>query len=312
MANFLVTGGAGFIGSHIVEELVARNQTVRVIDNLSTGNIDNIAPFMNSIEFLNDDIRDANAVDSAMKEIDFVLHQAALPSVPRSIADPITSNEVNVNGTLNILWSAHKNKVKRVVMASSSSVYGNINISPKHEELKLSPESPYAVTKLTCELYARSFFNVYGLETVCLRYFNVFGPRQDPDSPYAAVIPIFVSAMDEGKPAPVNGDGSQTRDFTFVKNVVKANLLACEADKQIAGKAMNAACGGSISLLKLVELINKELGTNIKPTFRSNRAGDVMHSKAAIGLAKELMNYEPDIDFEEGLKITIGHLINKS
>ena len=308
MANYLVTGGAGFIGSHIVEELVARNQTVRVIDNLSTGNIDNIAPYMNSIEFLNDDIRDADAVDSAMKGIDFVLHQAALPSVPRSIADPITSNEVNINGTLNILWSAHKNKIKRFVMASSSSVYGNIDVSPKHEELKLSPESPYAVTKLTGELYARSFFNVYGLETVCLRYFNVFGPRQDPDSPYAAVIPIFVSEMDEGKSAPVNGDGSQTRDFTFVKNVVKANLLACEADKQIAGKAMNAACGGSISLLKLVELINKELDTDIKPTFRSNRAGDVMHSKAAIGLAKELMNYEPDIDFEEGLKITIKFL----
>ncbi len=308
MANYLVTGGAGFIGSHIVEELVARNQTVRVIDNLSTGNIDNIAPYMNSIEFLNDDICDADAVDSAMKGIDFVLHQAALPSVPRSIADPITSNEVNINGTLNILWSAHKNKIKRFVMASSSSVYGNIDVSPKHEELKLSPESPYAVTKLTGELYARSFFNVYGLETVCLRYFNVFGPRQDPESPYAAVIPIFVSEMDEGKSAPVNGDGSQTRDFTFVKNVVKANLLACEADKQIAGKAMNAACGGSISLLKLVELINKELNTDIKPTFRSNRAGDVMHSKAAIGLAKELMNYEPDIDFEEGLKITIKFL----
>ncbi len=309
MANFLITGGAGFIGSHIVEELVAKNQTVRVIDNLSTGHIDNIAPFMNSIEFINADVRDANAVDSAMKDIDFVLHQAALPSVPRSIADPITSNEVNINGTLNILWSAQKNKIKRFVMASSSSVYGNINVSPKHEELKPSPESPYAVTKLTGELYARSFLNVYGLETVCLRYFNVFGPRQDPDSPYAAVIPIFISAMNEGKSAPVNGDGSQTRDFTFVKNVVRANLLACEADKQIAGRAMNAACGGSISLLKLVELINKELGTDIKPTFQPNRSGDVMHSKADISLAKKLMNYEPVIDFEDGLKKTVEYLV---
>jgi len=175
--------------------------------------------------------------------------------------------------------------------------------------LKLSPESPYAVTKLTGELYARSFYNVYGLETVCLRYFNVFGPRQDPDSPYAAVIPIFISEMSNGKPAPINGDGSQTRDFTFVKNVVRANLLACEADSNIAGKAMNAACGGSISLLQLVELINKELGTEIKPVFRSNRAGDVMHSKADISLAEELMNYKPIIEFEEGLKKTIAHLI---
>ncbi|RLD09244.1 MAG: LPS biosynthesis protein WbpP [Chlamydiae bacterium] len=308
MANFLITGGAGFIGSHIVEELVAKDQTVRVIDNLSTGNIDNIKPFMNSIEFINDDIRNANVVNTAMRGIDFVLHQAALPSVPRSIADPITSNEVNINGTLNILWSAHKNKIKRVVMASSSSVYGNINVSPKHEELKLSPESPYAVTKLTGELYARSFYNVYGLETVCLRYFNVFGPRQDPDSPYAAVIPIFVSEMNEGRPAPINGDGSQTRDFTFVKNVVRANLLACEADSNVAGKAMNAACGGSISLLKLVELINKTLGTDIKPFFRDNRAGDVMHSKADISLAKKLMDYEPIIKFEEGLKQTINFL----
>ena len=309
MANFLITGGAGFIGSHIVEELVAKNQTVRVIDNLSTGHIDNIAPFMNSIEFINADIRDADAVDSAMKEIDFVLHQAALPSVPRSIADPITSNEVNVNGTLNILWSANKNKIKRFVMASSSSVYGNINVSPKHEELNPAPESPYAVTKLTGELYASAFYKVYGLETVCLRYFNVFGPRQDPDSPYAAVIPIFISEMNEGKPAPINGDGSQTRDFTFVKNVVKANLLACEADSNIAGKAMNAACGGSISLLKLVDLINKELGTDIKPVFQPNRAGDVMHSKADISLAKKLMNYEPVIDFEDGLKKTVEFLV---
>jgi len=309
LAEFLVTGGAGFIGSHIVEELVSKNQTVRVIDNLSTGNINNLTPFMDSIEFINADIRDAVAVDSAMKDVDFVLHQAALPSVPRSIADPVTSNEVNINGTLNILWAAHNNKIKRFVMASSSSVYGNIDVSPKHEELKLTPESPYAVTKLTGELYARAFYNVYGLETVCLRYFNVFGPRQDPDSPYAAVIPIFISEMNEGKPAPINGDGLQTRDFTYVKNVVKANLLACEANSNIAGKAMNAACGGSISLLKLVELINKELGTDIKPFFRPNRAGDVMHSKADISLAKKLMDYNPDIDFEEGLKITIRHLI---
>ena len=309
MANFLITGGAGFIGSHIVEELVSKNQTVRVIDNLSTGNIDNIHPFLNSIEFINADIRDADAVDSAMKEIDFVLHQAALPSVPRSIADPVTSNEVNVNGTLNVLRSAHKNKIKRFIMASSSSVYGNINVSPKHEGLNLSPESPYAVTKLTGELYASAFYKVYGLETVCLRYFNVFGPRQEPDSPYAAVIPIFISAMNEGNPPPINGDGSQTRDFTFVKNVVIANLLACEADSNIAGKAMNAACGGSISLLQLVQLINKELGSDIKPVFRPNRAGDVMHSKADISLAKKLMNYEPIIDFEEGLKKTVEHLV---
>ena len=308
MANFLVTGGAGFIGSHIVEELVNTKQNVRVIDNLSTGNIENIAPFKNSIEFINADIRDAAAVNTAMKDIDFVLHQAALPSVPRSISDPITSNEVNVNGTLNILYAAKENKVKRVVLASSSSVYGNVDVSPKHEGLKPSPESPYAVTKITGEYYARSFFNVYGLETVCLRYFNVFGPRQDPNSPYAAVIPIFISEMKTGQPAPVNGDGSQTRDFTFVKNVVRANLLACEAENKIAGKALNAACGGSISLLQLVSLINKELGTEIKPIFRPCRAGDVMHSKADISLAKELMNYEPATEFEEGLRITIKHL----
>jgi len=308
MANFLVTGGAGFIGSHIVEELVKQKQKVRVIDNFSTGKAENIEPFLNSIEFIEADIRDEKAVSSAMRDIDFVLHQAALPSVPRSIADPITSNEVNVNGTLNILWAAKETGVKRVVLASSSSIYGNVDVSPKHEGLKPSPVSPYAVSKLTLENYARSFFNVYGLETVCLRYFNVFGPRQDPNSPYAAVIPIFVSEMRAGRPAPINGDGKQTRDFTFVKNVVKANLLACEADKKIAGEAMNAACGGSISLLQLVHLINKELGAEIQPIFRARRAGDVMHSKADITLAKKLMNYEPEIDFEEGLKITIEFL----
>ena len=306
MANYLVTGGAGFIGSHIVEHLVSIKENVRVIDNLSTGNIDNIAPWLDSIDFIQGNIQDIETVESSMKNIDFVLHQAALPSVPRSIADPIISNDVNVGGTLNILWAAHNNNVKRVVMASSSSVYGNVDVSPKHEELTPAPASPYAVTKLTDEYYSRVFFEVYGLETVCLRYFNVFGPRQEPDSPYAAVVPIFISEMMQGNPAPVNGDGTQTRDFTFINNVVQANLLACTA-AEAPGKAVNIAYGGSVSLLDLVDLINRELGSQIKPIFQPNRAGDVMHSKADISLAMNVLNYNPEISFEEGLIKTVEY-----
>jgi len=303
LAHYLVTGGAGFIGSHLVEELMRRGESVRVFDNFSTGTLENIEPWRDRIECVEGDTRDSQAVDAAMEGIDYVLHQAALPSVPRSVKDPITTDAVNVGGTLNVLWAAHGKKVKRVVFASSSSVYGNVDVSPKHEELPLEPASPYAVSKLAGEHYCRVFHEVYGLETVSLRYFNVFGPRQEPDSAYAAVIPIFLQEMTNGRSAPVDGDGTQTRDFTFVKNVVEANLLACTA-AGAAGKAVNVACGKSVSVLELVDGINERLGTDVEPVFRPSREGDVKHSCADIALAARLLGYAPTVGFEEGLART--------
>ena len=308
MALYLVTGGAGFIGSHIVEELVARGEAVRVLDNFSTGRRGNIAPWKERIEVADADIRDLDAVRRAMTGVDYVLHQAALPSVPRSIEDPVTSNEVNVTGTVNVLWAAKEAGVKRVVYAASSSCYGNAKAEAKHEGLVPEPLSPYAVSKLAGEHYCRSFFEVYGLETVALRYFNVFGPRQDPDSPYAAVIPLFIARMKRVEAPVINGDGTQTRDFTYVKNVVAANLCACRAPRTAAGQAMNAACGSRHSLLKLVEGLNALLGTRIPPTFGPARAGDVMHSCADISRARQLIGYEPQYTFEQGLEATVASM----
>jgi len=236
--------------------------------------------------------------------VQFVLHQAALPSVPRSVQDPLTSNAVNVDGTLNVLWAAKEAGVRRVVYASSSSVYGNVPVSPKHEGLTPAPASPYAVSKLAAEQYCGVFHRVYGLETVALRYFNVFGPRQDPDSPYAAVIPIFLRKLTRGEQPLIHGDGTQTRDFTFVKNVVHANLLACAAPAA-AGHAMNAACGESITLCDLVAMLNELLGTTIAPQFGPPRAGDVQHSLADNTRAKELLGYTPRFSFREGLAHTV-------
>src|SRR5688572_14454153 len=304
MTTYLVTGAAGFIGSNIVEELVRRGEDVRAFDNLSTGKRSNIEPFLNDVDFVEGDITDSSQLAEVMRGIDYVLHQAALPSVPRSVADPRTSHEINATGTLNVLLAARDAGVKRVVFASSSSVYGNSPTMPKHEEMPTQPLSPYAVNKLAGEEYAKVFAHLYNLPTVSLRYFNVFGPRQDPHSAYAAVIPAFIAAMLEGKRPTIYGDGTQTRDFTYVSNVVHANLLACETGSA-DGMALNVACGESFSLLDLVGYINALLDTNIEPVFEPERKGDVKHSLAAIDLAREKLGYEPQISFHEGLAKTV-------
>lgn len=306
MTRYLVTGGAGFIGSNIVEELLKKGEFVRVLDNFSTGRRSNLEPFKNDIDLIEGDIRSYHVVQKACQGIDFVLHQAALPSVPRSIFDPITSNEVNVNGTLNILHAAKECKVKRVIYASSSSVYGDNPKSPKSEDFTPNPKSPYAVSKLTGEYYCKVFYQIYGLETVSLRYFNVFGLRQDPNSQYAAVIPKFLKMLKNGQSPTINGDGTQSRDFTFVKNNVEANIIACTAPNA-AGKVFNIACGESYSLNQLVEMLNTILGTNIEPIYGPERSGDVKHSLADIQKAKEDLNYRPLIMFKEGLKILVDN-----
>ena len=307
MARCLVTGGAGFIGSHIADALIARGDQVRVLDNFSTGRHANLAHLGRAVELLKGDLRDPDAVQTAMAGVELVFHEGALPSVPRSVKDPATSNAVNVTGTLNVLMAARDAGVRRVIYASSSSLYGNVDVSPKHEGLVPAPASPYAVSKLTGEYYCQAFTQVYGLETVALRYFNVFGPRQDPDSPYAAVIPIFVSQMRAGRRPTVHGDGTQSRDFTYIRNVVHANLLAAEAPRA-AGMAMNAACGDSITLLELIERLNGLLGTQLAPEFGPPREGDVKHSRADISRAEELLGYRPVATFEEGLAETVTYL----
>ncbi|GIV44250.1 MAG: epimerase [Bacteroidia bacterium] len=306
MTRYLVTGGAGFIGSNIVEELLKRGDFVRVLDNFSTGRRSNLEPFKNDIDLIEGDIRSYHVVQKACQGIDFVLHQAALPSVPRSIFDPITSNDVNVNGTLNILHAAKESNVKRVVYASSSSVYGDNPISPKSEDFTPNPKSPYAVSKLTGEYYCKVFYQIYGLETVSLRYFNVFGLRQDPNSQYAAVIPKFLKMIKNGQSPTIHGDGNQSRDFTFVKNNVEANIIACTAPNA-AGKVFNIACGESFSLNQLVEMLNNLLGKNIQPIYGPERSGDVKHSLADIQKAKEDLNYRPLVMFQEGLKILVDN-----
>jgi UDP-glucose 4-epimerase len=307
MATCLVTGGAGFIGSHIVDALVARGDSVRVFDNFSTGRRENLAQHGTAVEIVEGDLRDADAVRAAAEGIEVVFHEGALPSVPRSVKDPVTSNAVNVTGTVNVLLAARDAGVRRVMYASSSSLYGNVDVSPKHEGLVPAPASPYAVSKLTGEYYCQAFTRVYGLETVSLRYFNVFGPRQDPKSPYAAVIPIFVSQMRTGRRPTVHGDGTQSRDFTYVSNVVHANLLAAEAP-DAAGLAMNAACGDSITLLELVAKLNQLLGTDLAPEFGPPREGDVKHSRADISRASTALGYAPVATFDEGLAATVAHL----
>lgn len=306
MNKFLVTGGAGFIGSNIVEELLRRGHQVRVLDNFSTGRRSNLAPFLNDIELIEGDIRSYHVVWKACQEMDFVLHQAALPSVPRSIFDPITTNEVNITGTLNILHAAKESGVKRVIYASSSSVYGDNPAPVKSEDLIPNPKSPYAVSKLTGEYYCKVFTQIYGLETVCLRYFNVFGPKQDPNSQYAAVIPKFLKALKNGIAPQIHGDGNQSRDFTYVQNNVLANILACTAPNA-AGKVYNIACGESYSLNQLVQYLNSILQKNILPTYGPERAGDVKHSKADISNAAKDLDYKPVVFFREGLEQLTKH-----
>lgn len=304
MTKYLVTGAAGFIGSNIVEELVARGAGVRALDNLSTGKASNLAPFMDKIEFVEGDLNDSELLREMVRGVDYILHQGALPSVPRSMADPLKSHEANATGTLKLLIAARDQGVKRLVYASSSSVYGNSPTLPKREDMPTMPLSPYAVNKLAAEQYCRVFASVFGLPTVALRYFNVFGPRQDPNSQYAAVIPAFISSVLKGESPTIYGDGTQTRDFTYVQNVVQANLLACETDRA-DGEAINIACGERTSLLDLMGEINRLLGTDVKPIFLPGRAGDVKDSLADISKARELIGYTPVATFSEGLAATV-------
>lgn len=304
MELYLVTGGAGFIGFNIINKLIQSGKRVRVLDNFSTGLRENIADLIYEIELIEGDIRDLEVVRKAVDGVDYVLHQAALSSVARSIDDPVSSNEVNVNGTLNLLVAARDAQIKRFVYATSSSVYGDTPIMPKRENMTPCPLSPYAAGKLMGEHYCKIFYNLFGLETVSLRYFNVFGLRQDPLSPYSAVIPKFINAMLDDKNITIYGDGEQSRDFTYVENVVNANLLACKSPKA-AGEVINIACGEQITLNQLIFAIEEELGIIAKRDYMPNRMGDVVHSYADITKAKELLGYEPVIDFYEGLKKTI-------
>jgi nucleoside-diphosphate-sugar epimerase len=305
MATYLVTGGAGFIGSALVRELLRRGERVRVVDNFSTGLRRNIAAVLPQIEFFEADITDLDGLRPAMEGADYVLHQAALRSVPRSVDNPLASNRVNVEGTLNVLLAARDAGVRRVVYASSSSTYGDTPTLPKQEAMPTVPVSPYAVSKLAAELYTRVFPRVYGLETVSLRYFNVFGPRQDPTSPYSAVLSIFISALLEGKRPTIFGDGEQSRDFTYVDNVVDACLLACTAPRA-AGQMMNIAAGQRYSLNHVVALLRKIMGTDLEPIYGPTRSGDVLHAHADISLARQLLGYEPKVFLEEGLRRTVA------
>jgi UDP-glucose 4-epimerase len=303
---YLVTGGAGFIGSHIAEALANRGDAVRVLDNFSTGFRRNLEPLAGKIEILEGDIGDPGIVRRAMKDVDCVFHQAALASVPRSVEHPLDTNQACVTGTLNILDQARQAGVRRVVYAASSSAYGDQPFSSKREVDMPMPLSPYAAAKLAGEYYCHAFYRTYGLETVCIRYFNVFGPRQDPDSPYSAVIPLFITAILSGKRPTVFGDGQQTRDFTYVANVVHGNLLASEA-KGVAGRTLNVANGKATSLLRLLELLNELLGTEIQPIFADPRPGDVRDSLADITEAQQLLGYHPPVSFEEGLRCSIEY-----
>ena len=306
MANFLVSGGAGFIGSSIVEFLVNKGEPVRVVDDFSTGKRENLAPFLDKIEIIEGDLSDAEVCARAVRDIDYVLHQAAVPSVPRSVADPILNHRANVTATVNLLVAARDARVKRFVFASSSSVYGDQSQEVKTEDLPPSPLSPYAAAKAACEHYLQAFSSCYGMETVSLRYFNVFGPRQDPDSPYSAVIPLFITAIMQGRRPIVHGDGLQARDFTFVENNVRANILAATADFVAKGQAYNIACGESYNLLQLLDEINKAFGTHIKPEHTAPQVGDIRISKAGIARAQNDLGYSVAVPFEEGLCRTIA------
>lgn len=303
LAKYLVTGGAGFIGSNIVAHLVAQGEPVRVLDNFSTGRRVNLEPFLGAIELIEGELGNQETVSKAVKGVDYVLHQAALPSVPRSLENPRASHEANITGTLNLLLAARNEGVKRVVYASSSSVYGDSQVLPVKETFTTGPLSPYAVTKLAGEAYMRAFYHSYGLETVALRYFNVFGPRQDPASQYAAVVPRFIKALLNGGRPTIYGDGRQSRDFTYVDNVVLANLAAARKPK-VGGEIFNVACGGTHSVLKLWETLAAIAGKKIEPQFEPPRPGEIRHSWAEIAKARAALDYEVKISFEEGLERT--------
>jgi UDP-glucose 4-epimerase len=314
MSLFLVTGGAGFIGSHTVERLLEEGHRVRVVDNFSTGRRENLSHLLGHpcLQIAEGDICDEELVEQVMDGVDFVIHLAAIPSVPRSVADPFSSYRVNVEGTLKVLASARDAGVGRVVLASSSSIYGGLDedrnsSKAKKESMPPRPLSPYAATKLAAEGLCRAFFHSYGLETVALRYFNVFGPRQDPTSQYASVVPRFASALLKGERPTIYGDGHQTRDFTYVSNVVEANLLACKA-LGAEGGVFNVACGRSVSVLQLLEMMARELEVRVEPRFAPPRPGDVRHSRADISLAKSVLGYKVQVDLEEGIRKTLDYM----
>lgn len=308
--TYIVTGGAGFIGSHIAERLLREGHRVRIIDNFSTGKRENLAHLNGDLELHEVSITDREALPPIFEGVDYVFHQAALPSVPRSIDDPLTSNEYNVTGTLNVLLAARDAGVKRVIYAASSAAYGDIEGEYKVETMPPRPMSPYGVSKLAGEYYCQAFTEVYGLETVALRYFNVFGPRQDETSHYAAVIPKFIAAMTRGEPPTIYGDGTQSRDFTYIDNVVHGNLLATKAP-DAAGQMMNLATGGRVTLLELVEKLNRLLGTSFEPILTDPRPGDILHSRAGVDKARDLLDFAPVVDFETGLARTIEWYVNR-
>ncbi|MDP6096264.1 MAG: SDR family oxidoreductase [Gammaproteobacteria bacterium] len=304
MANYLVTGGGGFIGSNLVRALLDAGHAVRVLDDFSSGKRENLSEIQDRIDLIEGDIRDLATCQSSCADMEVVLHQAALGSVPRSVEDPITSNDVNIGGTLSMLWAAKGAKVRRFVFAASSAAYGESAAMPKQEDMPTAPISPYGVAKLTCEHYCRVFCLAYGLETFALRYFNVFGPYQDPTSQYAAVIPLFVSAMLHKKQPVVFGDGEQTRDFTYIDNVVQANILAAQA-KEARGEVINIACQKQISLNQILDLLRELLDTDIGANYTDPRAGDIKHSLADISRAREILSFEPAVDFKQGLRLAI-------
>ncbi len=307
MATYLITGVAGFIGSALARAVLERGDRVRGLDNFSTGKPENIAEIRDRMDFRKIDLADPSALGNACEGVDFVLHQAAIPSVPRSVADPVSTHKANVNGTLNLLLAARDAKVKRVVFASSSSIYGDQPTLPKHEQMIPDPISPYAVSKLAGEVYLKSFYRVYGLETVSLRYFNIFGPRQDPTSQYSGVLAIFIPRMLRGETPTIYGDGEQSRDFTFVANAVSANLLACAAPAEnVAGRVFNVATGSRISLNQTVEVLRKLTGYTGEVKYGRDRAGDIKHSLADVSLAHEAFGYKTLVDFEEGLRQTVA------
>lgn len=312
MARFLITGIAGFIGSTLAHKLVEEGHEVSGIDNLSTGNLDNLEDIRSAIKFEEMDLRDADGVRAACKGVEYVLHQGAVASVPRSVKDPLGSHEANINGTLNLLLAARDAGVRRVVYAASSSAYGDQPTQPKHEEMPPSPLSPYAVQKLTCEYYIQSFYHSYGLEGVCLRYFNIFGPRQAADSPYSGVIAQFIYKMMDGVTPMIFGDGLTSRDFTFVDNAVNANLLACKAPSNVAtGRVFNVGTGKSRTLNEVYEGIASALGFKQPPQYGPERVGDVKHSLASIERARTELGYEPKADFQQGLEKTVAWYLSE-
>jgi UDP-glucose 4-epimerase len=307
MALYLVTGIAGFIGSSLAHSLVKRGEKVRGVDNLSTGHRSNIADILNNIDFREVDLLDESGLQEACRGVDYILHQAALPSVPKSVIDPVSSHRANINGTLNLLMAARDAKVKRVVYAGSSSAYGETPTLPKREDMPPDPISPYAVQKLCGEQYLKSFYRVYGLETITLRYFNVFGPHQDPSSQYSGVLAKFCTAMIRGDVPTIHGDGEQSRDFTYIDNVVEGNILAATAPAaEVAGKCMNLATGKRITLNETVQILRRITGYTGKVNHGPERAGDIKHSLADITLAQKHLKYKPLVDFETGLERTVA------